>query len=294
MFLLWRLVQFGFIMIAMSTHSAEICRQLLLQAPMLVLMLAGREGRVEMFNDQFAKLFGNRELKDRTMREIWPELEQKNFFELVERVYDTGEEARLEDYAAFVHRDGALVPAWYDFSYQTYHDEAGKTAGVVMFGIDVTERVLARRGLEMSQDRLQFALEAGDIGTFEWIVGSDRVLWTPELEQQYGLEAGAFEGTYDGWADRIHPEDRELAENSVRSAIDGGETMHLEHRIVWPDGQVRWILARAKLVTDVDGKPHKFVGMSMDITDRKELEERLKDANDRITRILEEVLEGPA
>jgi PAS domain S-box-containing protein len=282
-------------MSVMTSHIANLCRDILMQAPMMVLLLAGREGRVELFNQEFERLFGHRELAGRTMRQAWPELEGHDFFEVIERVYDSGQPEQLREYLAFVHReDGRLAPRWFDFHYQAYHDDSSQTAGVVMYGMDVTDRVEAQKELQTSEERLAFAQEAGGIGTFEWVVGSDRVLWMPELERQYGLEPGTFEGNYEGWTKRVHPEDVDLAGRMVRRTVETSEPMQLEYRIIWPDGSIRWLLARAKPLMDGEGKPHKLIGMSIDITERKQLEDRLKEANDRITKILEEVLDGAA
>src|SRR5579859_35449 len=89
--------------------------------------------------------------------------------------------------------------------------------------------------LQKERERLAFAQEVGRIGTFEWDIVHNHISWTPELEALYGLPPGGFEGSYEHWAQRVHPDDRKQAEDNLAQAIQGGPDYNVEFRVVWPD-----------------------------------------------------------
>ncbi len=280
----------------MDGHDVDIYRRLLRESPALVVMMRGREGRVELVSDMAQSYRPWATLPGKTMRQAWPFLKGTGYFEMYERVFDTGEPMRLDE--AMVTSDrgqrGKPRPSWFNINFQPYRDGEGKVLGVLLYGVDVTEAVLSRRALEESRKRLELAQEAGGIGVYEWVIETGEVIWSPEVSEQFGIQHGTFEGTYEGWTKRVHPEDVANAESWVRRAVEERELMNMEIRIIRPDGSVRWQLARARVLVDEQDRPRKFIGMVIDITDRKLLEERLKDANERITKILGDILDGRA
>ncbi len=90
-----------------------------------------------------------------------------------------------------------------------------------------------------------------------------------------------FEGTYDAWAKLLHPDDIPKQEEAVRRAFETGHYF-TEFRVVWPDGSVHWLETRANVFKDDHGKPVRFVGVNMDVTERKEAEARLRSHNQRL------------
>jgi PAS domain-containing protein len=276
----------------MAKPDVDTYRRIFQEIPASIVLLRGREGSIELINAESRKIRPTSATTGQTMREAWPELEGQGFFELVEKVYDTQQALRLPEIELKVDQHGKLVTTYYNMNIQPRIDEAGKSFGVFLFAIDVTETVRNRRVLDEVRERLEFAQEAGGIGTFEWVISTGEVLWTPQLEDQYNIPRGSFEGTYEAWTRRVHPDDLEMAVGWVQRAVAERLALNMEYRVVWPDGSVRWLLARAKVLVGADGKPERFIGMSIDITDSKQLESRLKEANERITNILEEILDG--
>jgi signal transduction histidine kinase len=93
----------------------------------------------------------------------------------------------------------------------------------------------------------------------------------------YGLEPGSIDVSYDSFIERVHPEDRAMVREHVERAYADGRPFTFEHRLVHPDGTVRWALSRGRVVTDEHGKPVRMVGTGQDVTDRKQLDE-LRDS----------------
>lgn len=125
------------------------------------------------------------------------------------------------------------------------------------------------------RERLELAQKAGNIGTFEWFIKDNLIIWTPELEALYGLPPGGFEGKYENWASRVHPADFPQAEANLSAAIKGGPAYNVEFRVVWPNKTERWMLAKGDLFLDEQGQPHRLIGVNIDVTERKRWEQRI-------------------
>jgi PAS domain S-box-containing protein len=147
-----------------------------------------------------------------------------------------------------------------------------------MYGVnqDITERKQAEERLRESEERLRLAQQVARLGTFEWDLQTGVDRWTPELEALYGLPPGGFAGTEPAWEELVHPADRAEAVRRVQRALDTGITCDAEYRVIQPNGSVRWLYGRARMLKDDAGKPQRLIGVNMDITERKQAEERLR------------------
>jgi PAS domain S-box-containing protein len=148
----------------------------------------------------------------------------------------------------------------------------------------------AREGLRESEARLRLALEAGRMGTWEWTIASNEVIWSPSLEAIHGLAPGTFGGTFASYQKDIHPEDREQILGAIAKTLEQGEDHHVEYRILWPDGSIRWVEGRGKLFRDRSGAATRMIGVCMDVTERKQNEQRQKllldELNHRVRNML--------
>jgi two-component system CheB/CheR fusion protein len=119
------------------------------------------------------------------------------------------------------------------------------------------------------------------MGTWEWDIGTNRVEWSDNLEEIHGLPRGGFDGTFEGFLRLLHPDDRQRVERTINDSIEHGSVYEVEFRNLWPDGSVHWISGRGKVFTDVAGQPIRMIGTAMDITERKQIETSLKEADRR-------------
>lgn len=127
----------------------------------------------------------------------------------------------------------------------------------------------AEHDLRDSEERLRMALEAGNMGAWEWEFATNTVIWSPTLERIHGLEPGSFGGTLDDFRSDVHPDDRETVEAAVRATLEDQSPYHVSYRIILPDGSLRWLEAFGSPLESESGCPEKLIGICMDITARK-------------------------
>ena len=141
----------------------------------------------------------------------------------------------------------------------------------------------AAQALRESEAVLQRAMEVGQIGSWTSSVEVDGPLeWSHEVFRIFGVNPVTFRGTKEDFLDRVHPDDLPPLAAARAHALATGETLSIDHRIVRPDGEVRWVHERADLQRDGMGQPFCFIGVVQDITDRKQAEEALKTAEEQL------------
>jgi PAS domain S-box-containing protein len=141
--------------------------------------------------------------------------------------------------------------------------------------IDVTDRRQMAAELLEQRRRLEVAVEATGLGFWEWDIEAGKVIWSDRNKQLYGLEPVA-ELSIARYLELVHPEDVESVRGAFQSARDkpNGGDYSLEHRVVTPAGETRWILVHARVATNDAGEAKLVVGTSLDITERKAADER--------------------
>jgi PAS domain S-box-containing protein len=144
----------------------------------------------------------------------------------------------------------------------------GSVEGVVAIAEDVTEQRLLEQRAQDLTDRLALALDAGGFGTWHWDQASGLVEWDATLEQLFGLEPGAFDGTFDSYLALLHPDDRDATLATVQEAIRTKGAYVVEHRVVWPDGTVRWLQGKGRVMLDASGIVTGTIGCSADVTEQ--------------------------
>ena len=204
--------------------------------------------------------------------ELFPKIREHGVWELVQKAF-AGETISSHDIPFDVWVEGRS--GWASATYSPHRNAQGTIVGVIGIIEDVTEQRRAGERLRESQTFLERAQEAGQIGS--WISGlakTDLLIWSKETCRIFGIAPEEFDGKVQTFFAMLHPEDRAAVEKASQSAVDGMEPYSLDHRIVRPDGSVRWVHEQADAVRDESGQPVKMVGTVQDITERRQLEEQ--------------------
>ncbi|HQU85304.1 MAG TPA: PAS domain-containing protein [Pyrinomonadaceae bacterium] len=146
-----------------------------------------------------------------------------------------------------------------------------------------SERNSAEAALVDARLRLEAALDAGEIGTWTFDVLNNKVAADKNLAKFFAFdENSGAEGELEKFTASIHPEDRARVVEEINDALENGETIETEYRIVGKDKAIRWVMAKGRVLRGADGKPYQLPGVIFDITDRKLTEEKLRKSDERL------------
>ena len=143
---------------------------------------------------------------------------------------------------------------------------------------DVTEQRRAEEERRRAEVRLNNALSAAELGTWEWDVESDTITWSAATERMFGFEPGTFRGGLATYLELVHPDHRALIAERLRHAASEGGNLTGEIRIIRCDGVPRWLASRGDVIRNEQGRVIRVVGATMDVTEQH-------DAADEKTRI---------
>jgi PAS domain S-box-containing protein len=141
------------------------------------------------------------------------------------------------------------------------------------------ELLRASEALGESEERLRLANEALGAGLWEWNFETDRVKWSPECYDLFGLAPGDFDGAVASFFRLIHPEDREKLREIISESVEDHRAYACDFRILRSDGVVRWMTSKGQAFFDDDNRPLRLIGAIIDISYRKETELQLVDAD---------------
>ena len=141
--------------------------------------------------------------------------------------------------------------------------------------------------LRSSQRRLTQAQELAHVGNWQWDLADDELWWSDELYRVFGVDRGSFQVSYQAFLQLVHPHDRSIIERAVRAAVQERKPYSVEHRIVRPDDNVRWLNGQGRVVVNETGQVIRMVGTVQDITDRKASEEIIRRSQRRLQTIID-------
>lgn len=258
-------------------------RNMFEQAPSFMAMLRGPEHVYELTNRSYLQLIGHRDVVGKTVREALPELDGQGFYELLDRVFATGEPFIGSALQADLQRSpgSPLEPRFVDFIYQPVRDAKGTVTGIFVEGSDVTERVEAERSIRESEALFRRLAEA--MPNHVWTATPDGMLdWFNTRVYDY---SGANPGELDGqqWASIVHPEDVPGAAATWAACLQSGKDYEVEFRLRRADGAFRWHIARAVPLRDKDGRIERWIGTNTDIDEQKRVQQALHESETRLS-----------
>lgn len=238
-------------------------------------MLYDDQGRPDDFiylevNDAFARLTNLENVTGKRVTQVVPGIRgaHPELFEIYGRVAQTGRSERFEI-------DFRPLNRWLSVSVYS----PARNYFVAVFD-NISDRKHAEETLRASEQRLKRSQEIAHLGSWELDLQADRLTWSDEVYRIFGLQPQEFGATYQAFLERVHPDDRAAVDAAYGSSVREGRSMYeIEHRVLrQPGDEIRWVSERCFHIRDASGQIIRSTGMVLDITDRKRMEESLREA----------------
>jgi PAS domain S-box-containing protein len=264
-----------------SLADSEKRYRLLVESQTDLIVKTDPEGRILYANPTYLALFGKSSLE--LMSLSYQPLIHPDDLPSVELtvadLFHPSHVCRYEERAMTV--DGWR---WIEWNTRAELDSKGTVVALAGSGRDITERKQVEYDLHTSEADLRQAQTVARVGSWRWDITHDKLVWSDEMYRIFGIAPQEFTGSLqDVIARAIHPDDRRNVEESNRSVIEDHKPRPIEYRIVWPDHSVHTVWAEAgEMTLDEHGNTALLTGVVLDITDRKQAEERIQSLLDNV------------
>jgi PAS domain S-box-containing protein len=257
-------------------QNAEMLNNLYQNSPAFMCTLLGPKHIYDLINPAYQKLFSSRQIKGKMLIEALPELAEQGIEEILDKIYQTGEIFVANESLIWLAYSEALLPEerYFNFSGQPMYDEDKRITGVLVFGYEVSEQVLAKK---KSESNLRLILES--IPQITITANADgKITFFNQYAIDYSGLAIEEATTGQGWQKIIHPDDLKDVVIQAHHSLTTGEDFYKELRLKrTSDGKYRWHLMRASTIKDDKGEDIiSWVGVATDIQEQK-IKELKKD-----------------
>ena len=162
---------------------------------------------------------------------------------------------------------------WVNTSIVPFVDTEGFPYHFISIRTDITH-------VKENEQRLARSQEFANIGTWDWDIRSGELLWSERISGLFGFPEGDFTHSYAHFLETVHPEDKLRVDKSIKDCVERGLSYNIEHRCIWPDSSVHWLMQSGDVVRDSLGAPLHMLGLVQDITQRKLTEAELLQAKE--------------
>lgn len=260
----------------MPANANQLLRQLIQIAPLAIIVL-DRYRHVMLWNHAAESMFGWRadEVMDRPAP-FMPEGQRDRFNGVIERglAGEPGTAVELR------RRDGSPVEV--SLWAAPLRNEAGEIIGMMEILADSTASKLAKEELRKRESLLDEAQRMANLGCWEWDLASGQVDLSDQMHVIHGLPRGGFIGSMEDYLELVDPDDRERVRAVVQQALSSCEPFEFEKRIVRPEGTIRVLQSRGKVVLNNEGNPVRVLGLCADVTEQKRVQAALRESEARL------------
>jgi len=158
---------------------------------------------------------------------------------------------------------------------------------------DITDRLQAENLLRLSEERLSFSMEATNDGLWDWYLDNNKAFFSPQYYRMLGYEPNEFPAGFESWQQLVHPEDYPAIEKIITNAIVSVTGFEAEFRLRTKQGGWKWILGRGKVMEkDAQGKPLRMVGTHIDISERRQSAEKIRESEETFRNLFQNAQVG--
>jgi PAS domain S-box-containing protein len=230
--------------------------------------------------------YSRRELIGKSVACLYPESELPRMADLIREVTTSG-----KCDGEFLNKTKSGREIYIHLSVSLLTDRDQKPVGIIGFSIDITEQKKAALAQREIEEMNQAARDATGVGTWYWDLDTNRLRWDEISSRLLGIPAEE-EQSFELFLGQIHELDRSRVHRLIRSSISSGSEYAAEYRVIHSDNSERWLSARGQTLRDETGKPLRMLGTATDVTDKKIVEQKLKQAEAKYRVLFESPIIG--
>ncbi|WP_207424144.1 PAS domain-containing sensor histidine kinase [Desertivirga brevis] len=256
---------------------------LIMNAHYPLMILQGREYLVEVANQEIANLWDKplSKIIGRELLDILPEIKDQPFPALLNKVFDTGTTYSQEEELFYLNTPEGRVLKYVSFFYDPVFDENNKVTAIIVSANDITANVVARRELESAYAQLRLSKNAAELGTFDMDLVKGTMEWDFRCRELFGISHTSEVSYEKDFLAGLHPDDKDMIRTLISDLLNkriNDGNYDAEYRTIgFEDQKIRWVRAKGKVFFDHHNTPIRLIGSVLEITDKKQDEQRKSD-----------------
>lgn len=247
------------------------------KAPVAFGILTGRDMIIEVANEMILMLWGkSSDVIGKPLSEAHPELKGQPYLDLLDNVFTSGETYIGDSALVKLEENGIIKDHYFDFIYEPLKNDKNETQAIIVIANDVTERINKKVALEDLNNQLEIALRAGELGSYSFNLKTGEIASSAQFKANYGFKED-YALDFEGLTNSILTEYRTPLEEKIKESVETRSPFRTEYLVRWPDGSLHWISASGQPSFDENGEAINMIGVTVDITKRKNYETQKDD-----------------